>query len=212
MRRLHAFGRVDIQRGLRDHEFDMIAGRYGFTFADDHRAFLEGGLPTGPGWPDWRAPDQRAVRDQLAWPVEGLLFDVEHKGYWHPSWGERPTDLLDALAVAAATLLRAPQMVPLRGNRYLPAGAGYASASGPTADVPHRGRAPPAPDLADWVAQEFGVAPLPDKTAEVTVEFWGDLLEDHSSLRLSRRGRPDHHFQVFLAAIASGVRAGSQAR
>ncbi len=86
LRRLAAYRVVDLQRGLRDHEFDMISARYGFTFADDHRALLVGGLPPGPGWADWRAPDQRAVRDQLAWPVEGLLFDVEHKGFWHPAW------------------------------------------------------------------------------------------------------------------------------
>ncbi len=31
-------------------------------------------------------------------------------------------------------------------------------------------------DLADWVVQEFGIAPLPEKVADVTVDFWGDLL------------------------------------
>jgi hypothetical protein len=174
IRRLHAFGGVDIQRGLRDSEFAMITARYGFEFAPDHRAFLVGGLPTGAGWPDWRSVDHRTLRDQLAWPVEGMLFDVEHKGYWHPSWGERPTDLLDALAVAGAALVRAPQMVPLRGNRYLPSGvdcAGHPVLAMFRTDVGTAGA-----DLAEWVTQEFGDAPAPDKTATVTVEFWGSLL------------------------------------
>jgi hypothetical protein len=172
MRRLVAFGVVDIQRGLRGHEFDLIRARYGFTFAADHRAFLAGGLPTGPGWPDWRAPDQRPVRDQLAWPVEGMLFDVEHKGFWHRAWGQCPDDPAAALAVAGAALLRAPQMVPLRGNRYLPAGgSGHPILAMFRSEVHTFGA-----DLADWVVQEFGVAPAPEKVADVTVEFWGDLL------------------------------------
>jgi hypothetical protein len=172
MRRLAAYGAVDLQRGLRDHEFDVICARYGFTFADDHRAFLAGGLPAGPGWPDWRTPDQRAVRDQLAWPVEGLLFDVEHKGFWHFAWGECPDDPAQAVAVAGAALLRAPQMVPLRGNRYLPAGgSGHPILQMFRSEVRIFGA-----DLADWVVQEFGVAPLPEKVAEATVEFWGELL------------------------------------
>ncbi|HEX3827019.1 MAG TPA: hypothetical protein VHV82_07090 [Sporichthyaceae bacterium] len=174
MRRLVAYQVVDIQRGLRDHEFDMVGARYGFTFADDHRAFLEGGLPTGPGWPDWRAPDQRAVRDQLAWPVEGLLFDVEHKGFWHRAWGECPDDPLAALAVAGAALLRAPQMVPLRGNRYLPAGAG--TSVHPILQMFRSDVHTFGADLADWVVQEFAVTAAPEKASEVTVEFWGDLL------------------------------------
>lgn len=174
IRRLWAYGVVDVQRGLRDHEFDLIQQRYGFTFADDHRAFLIGGLPTGPGWPDWRSPDQRAVRDQLAWPVEGLLFDVEHTGFWHASWGQRPDDPEQALAVAGAALLRSPQMVPLRENRYLPAavgGSGQAILQMFRSEVRTFGL-----DLADWVVQEFGFAAVPEKLPRVTVEFWGDLL------------------------------------
>jgi hypothetical protein len=174
MRRLMAYGVVDIQRGLRDAEFEMITERWGFTFAEDHRAFLIGGLPVGPDWPDWRSPDQRALRDQLAWPVEGLLFDVEHRGFWHPAWGERPEELGDAVAVAAAALARVPQLAPLRGNRYLPAQAG---ASGhPILQMFRSAIRTFGTDLADWVVQEFGTGPLPEKAAEVTVEFWGELL------------------------------------
>jgi hypothetical protein len=174
MRRLAAYGVVDIQRGLRDSEFDAICARYGFTFADDHRALLTGGLPTGPGWPDWRSSDQRAVRDQLAWPVQGVLFDVQHKGFWHRAWGECPERRDEALAVAEAALAGVPRMVPLLGHRYLPAGAG--SAPHPILQMFRSEIRIFGVDLADWVVQEFGTAPLPEKVPAVTVEFWGELL------------------------------------
>jgi hypothetical protein len=64
----------------------------------DHWAFLAAGLPFNrpseegqtrrrSPWPDWRDGDPGDLREQLGWPVEGALFDVEHNALWHPSWG-----------------------------------------------------------------------------------------------------------------------------
>ena len=76
--------------GLTDAEFARIETEFGFRFADDHRAFLAGGVPSGRGWPDWRGPDRQALRDRLAAPVEGVLFDVAENGFWYADWGARP--------------------------------------------------------------------------------------------------------------------------
>ena len=73
--------------GLTDAEFALVEASYGFTFADDHREFLAAGLPVddepGRGWPDWRSGDPAELRRMLDWPVEGVLFDVEHNGSRH---------------------------------------------------------------------------------------------------------------------------------
>ncbi|TCR15409.1 hypothetical protein [Streptomyces sp. BK205] len=105
---------------------------YGFEFADDHRAFLATGLPvTGPPedrqtwyrpWPEWRGGDLDSLRRQLGWPVEGVLLDVEHNGFWYEGWGERPAARTAALAVARHHLAQA--LVPVYGHRYLPADRG----------------------------------------------------------------------------------------
>jgi hypothetical protein len=55
-------------------------------------------------WPDWRDGDPGDLREQLGWPVEGALFDVEHNALWHPSWGQRPTGISQALSTARSTL------------------------------------------------------------------------------------------------------------
>jgi hypothetical protein len=78
--------------GLSPAEIRRIERQYGFEFADDHLAFLKEGLPTNarpkprePGvwyawdepWPDWRNGDPDALREQLNWPVTGVLLDVK---------------------------------------------------------------------------------------------------------------------------------------
>jgi len=108
--------------GLRDGEFCEVEERFGSRFGADHRELLSVTLPVGPRWPDWRhGPDEQLHR-MLAWPVEGILFDVGNNAFWPPSWGRRPADPAEALSVAATRLSQVPRLVPIVGHRYLPAG------------------------------------------------------------------------------------------
>lgn len=43
--RLVRLGTTEIQRGLSETELAHVEQRFGFEFADDHRAFLAAGLP-----------------------------------------------------------------------------------------------------------------------------------------------------------------------
>ena len=52
-RRLRHLMPQAIQSGLTEAECARAEGRFGFEFADDHRAFLLAGLPAGRRWPDW---------------------------------------------------------------------------------------------------------------------------------------------------------------
>ena len=184
-------GACRIEPGLTDAEFARIEAELGFQFADDHRAFLAAGLPLSvlhedpPGvistyrspWPDWRDGDLAALRERLDWPVEGVLYDVEHNAYWHDSWGDRPEAPAHALAVARQNLANAPKLVPIHAHRYLPAGRdthGHAVLSIYQTDIIVYGA-----DLADYIYQEFGGAPAAQsdahQTARLTVDFWSDF-------------------------------------
>lgn len=176
-RRLAEFGLHSIMPGLSEQEFARIEAELGFDFAEDHRAFLAAGVPMGlGGWPDWRAGDPERLRDQLRRPVEGLLFDVEHAGFWVEDWGSRPAAKADALAVAERELARVPVMVPLAGHRYLPSGRenwGHPVLSIYQSDVIVYGA-----DLLDYIGREFGPersGTVPD--VEATVPFWREVLE-----------------------------------
>jgi hypothetical protein len=103
----------DVRPGLTDAEFEELERRFGFEFADDHRAFLATGLPVGGSWPDWRDGDTEQLRSRLNWPVDGVLFDVEQNGFWHDEWPTRPIVVSEAIALASSLLATVPQMVPI---------------------------------------------------------------------------------------------------
>jgi hypothetical protein len=167
-RRLIALGTA-VAPGFTPAELASVEARFGFTFADDHRAFLAAGAPVGGRWPDWRAGDVPT----LDWPVEGVLFDVEHNDFWYDAWGRRPPTLDAALGEASRQLAQVPVMVPVYGHRYLPAGRGtfgHPVLSMYQTDIICYGA-----NLADWVTADFGSGSLGE--CEPTVEFWRDLVQ-----------------------------------
>ena len=180
-RRLALLGVVDIRPGLSGDEVDEVQARLGFQFADDHRAFLAAGLPLNRSWPDWRDGGTASLRQWLAGPVEGVLFDVEHDGFWHPSWGERPTDRTSRQTVAARELATWPQLVPISGHRYLPAGRGthgHPVLSVHQTDIIYYGS-----DIADHIHRELARELVlarddPAWNPRSTVPFWTDILHD----------------------------------
>lgn len=191
-RRLTQLGRCKLAPGLTDEEFDRIEREYGVEFADDHRAFLAAGLPINTPfekeegvfhawerpWPEWRDGDPDSIRQRLNWPVEGVLFDVEHNAYWHDSWGERPAGLAEALETAGRRLAEVPGLVPIYGHRFLPGGRGtfgHPVLSMWQTDIIYYGM-----NLVDYIHQEFG-GPGLDRMderwqPEATIDFWKDLL------------------------------------
>ncbi len=183
-RRLARLGRVDLLPGLSDAEFARVEEEFGFEFGDDHRAFLAAGLPMGrpspahrrQPWPNWRDGDPDELRETLARPVDGVLFDVEYNSFWSPRWGARPDAPAEALEVARAELATVPRMVPVASHRYLPAGRGtygHPVLSMSQSDVIYYGT-----DLADYIDREFN-GPLPWDDASqprATVPFWRDLV------------------------------------
>jgi hypothetical protein len=136
------------------------------------------GRPSAPGpWPDWRDGDPADLRQRLAWPVEGVLFDVERNAYWHPSWGRRPADPGHALSAARRHLAQAPAMIPVYSHRYLPAGRlahGHPVLSIYQTDIIVYGT-----DLPEYVTNEFTERRhfiAPDWTPPPLVPFWSDFV------------------------------------
>ncbi|WUH91776.1 hypothetical protein OG900_17755 [Streptomyces sp. NBC_00433] len=186
-RRLVRTGRYAFEPGLTDAEFSRIEREYGFEFADDHRAFLAAGLPVNVApeagqtwsrpWPEWRGGDLHSLRRQLDWPVEGVLLDVEHNGFWYEGWGERPAAGPAALDAARHHLAKVPVLVPVYAHRYVPAGRGtfgHPVLSLWQTDIIYYGL-----DLPDYIHREFDAARGDvDETwnPEASTPFWRDLL------------------------------------
>ncbi|MFZ5439188.1 MAG: hypothetical protein ACOZQL_04225 [Myxococcota bacterium] len=73
--------RVALEPGRSPAELSSVETRFGLSFPPDLRELLS--LPHCAGWPNWRTPDE-TLAYQVAWPVEGLLFDVEDNALWLP--------------------------------------------------------------------------------------------------------------------------------
>jgi hypothetical protein len=160
--------------GLTDDELDAVEQRFGFTFAEDHRAFLQAVLPVGERWPDWRHGSEQALGDQLAWPVRGVLFDVEHADVWPADWGMRPPTMTQALVVAEERLATVPQLVPVYGHRYLPAGRG--SGGHPVLSVYQTDIIYYGLDLDDYIHREFELPASAPPRARLEPARNGDVL------------------------------------
>ncbi|MFE2015475.1 hypothetical protein [Streptomyces sp. NPDC059491] len=185
-RRLAQTGLYEFETGLTDAEFSRIEQEYGFEFADDHRAFLAAGLPINvppedgqtwsEPWPEWRG-DPDKLHEQLEWPVEGVLLDVEHHRFWHETWGERPVDDAAALAAARSSLADVPPLIPVYAHRYLPAGRG--NFGHPVLSVWQTDMIYYGLNLIDYVHREFDEAREAVDDAwnpKATVPFWRDFL------------------------------------
>jgi hypothetical protein len=158
--------------GLTDTEVEAIEAKYGFRFPPDLRDFLQTGLPTASSFLNWRSATESDVRKSLAWPLEGMLFDVENNVFWLREWGAKPETADQRRLIVEQAVDRAPRLIPVYSHRYMP-------------DRPHESGNPVLSvyqtdiiyygfDLDDYLRHEFD---LPDRKpwAEKGVEFWDDV-------------------------------------
>ena len=72
---------ITLAPGLSPLEFQRIEAIHRFRFPPDLRSLLSCALPVGPSFPDWREPKSLAILDRLAWPFDGIAFDIEHNTF-----------------------------------------------------------------------------------------------------------------------------------
>ncbi len=169
---------IPLQPGLSDAEVSTIEEKYGFRFPPDLRTLLQHSLPAGQYFPNWRNGPEAELRERLSWPLEGLLFDVEH-GVWQASWGPKPLVLAEAFAHIRRLVASAPTLVPVYSHRYIPTKphrSGNPVLSVVQTDIIYYGN-----DLADYFRNEFQV-PQPESITNVPrpVEFWTDIIDWNS--------------------------------
>jgi hypothetical protein len=118
--RLQSSG-VAFDAGLTDDEVAAAESRFAFRFPPDLRAFLQTALPSGKPFPDWRSGDEARLRDWLDVPRRGVVFDVEHNGFWIEEWGPRRKSLAEAKQAAELLIASAPRLIPVYMHRMMPA-------------------------------------------------------------------------------------------
>jgi len=179
-------GAVRIQAGLTDSELDAAEQRFDLRFPHDLRALLRRGLPTGWDWPNWRDPE---ADDYLRWavgkPRRAMEFDVLNNGVWFADWGTRPDTEPASVQVAVEGLARAPRLVPVHSNRYIPCEP--LRAGNPVLEFTQIiETAVAGDDLADFLAVEFGAprpASRPTPAGGRPIAFWSAIVDARFSSR-----------------------------
>jgi hypothetical protein len=171
---------VIFEPALSQTEIRQIEERYKFRFPPDLREFLMFALPASSGFLNWRKAEEAEIIKSLMWPCIGICFDIERNSFWMEEWGERPSTLEDALAIARKAIESAPTLIPINGHRYIPERpdeAGNPVFSVYQTDIIYYGA-----DLADYLENEFsyyfGRAEYRLEGEVKQIEFWSHLAED----------------------------------
>jgi hypothetical protein len=168
---------IHVAEGLSDQEVVRIEHTYKFRFPPDLRALLQYVLPVADAFPNWRDASEESLRSRLAWPADGICFDIEHAGFWMAEWGLRPADLATACQIARREIAKAPKLIPIYAHRYIPDEphlAGNPIFSVYQTDIIYYGR-----DLAHYFANEFA-SPRPPWVAVSArpIRFWDQVAFD----------------------------------
>lgn len=164
---------LEVAAGLSSDEIAAAETLHGFRFPPDLRSLLSRAVPVGDGFPDWRAPGSAFIRDRLALPALGIVFDVENNDFWRAEWGAWPAAA--AIRERVGRLVAdAPFLIPICGQRYMPASPH--AAGNPIFSVYQTEVVCHGVDLVDYLRREFGV-PDPRRTPGELREipFWSTL-------------------------------------
>ncbi|KAE8709590.1 agamous-like MADS-box protein AGL61-like isoform X1 [Hibiscus syriacus] len=111
---------IPILPGLTDQEFASIESTFRFTFPPDLRSILREGLPVDPSFPNWRSSSPQQLNILLNFPLLSLSKNIKLRNFWSDSWGPKPPNPNDALALVKKLFMTAPLLVPIYRNCYIP--------------------------------------------------------------------------------------------
>ncbi|XP_010266969.1 PREDICTED: uncharacterized protein LOC104604364 [Nelumbo nucifera] len=112
--------RIPVTDGLTDYEFSSVEASFGFTFPPDLRSIIREGLPVGPGFPNWRSSSFQQLQILINLPNLGICKEISKGTFWCRSWGDEPDNPDEALALAKQLMEKAPVLVPIYRNYYIP--------------------------------------------------------------------------------------------
>ena len=160
-------------KGYTKSELEAAQEKFGIVFPPDLINLYLEKRPVGGH--DWR--NEAAIRKMLSWPLETLLFDVEHNQLWWSEWGKRPDTAEARREILALVVSRAPRLIPLFSHRFLPASpcvSGNPVFSVYGADVIAYGA-----NLNDYFEREFGTRPNVQLSRLAKhIPFWSDLARN----------------------------------
>ncbi|MDQ0201952.1 SMI1/KNR4 family protein [Neobacillus ginsengisoli] len=170
---------VKFTTGLTHKEIDEIEVLYNIQFPPDLKEFLTFALPISDGFVNWIDKSKEnieSITDRLNWPLEGIVFDIEHNEFWMKDWGKKPSSLKDAVNIATMYYNKAPKLIPLYSHRYIPSTPfekGNPIMSVHQSDIIYYGE-----NLFSYFLVEFNFKDYDHIDFEniKRISFWGDII------------------------------------
>jgi len=106
--------------GYSEQELADIQGQWALRFPPDLIDIYRERRTVIPSGFDWISTPATSIQGMLDWPVDGLLFDLQHNVLWLPEWGEKPARASEAEGIIRAAVAAAPRLIPVFGHRYIP--------------------------------------------------------------------------------------------
>jgi hypothetical protein len=123
--KLKAMG-YTIDAGLDDAEVHAVEKAFKAPLPPDLEILLRAGVIRKGAWqrdgvlPDWRSPDQEAVRYREYIEEHTFRFDIENNNYWSEQFGEKPKDTEKAVQQALVVIRTWPPLFPIFSHRFIP--------------------------------------------------------------------------------------------
>jgi hypothetical protein len=170
---------VTFQEGLSKQEMLEVQEHYNIYFPPDLSRFLMTALPISNSFVNWRdvsTENIKNIKERLNWPLEGMIYDIEHNNFWYEEWGKKPDDLSEAIEICKREFQTVPKLIPTCSHRYIPSEPH--ENSNPVFSVHQTDIIYYGESLLSYLEIEFRIKKWKDMdfNSIKKIRFWDDLL------------------------------------
>lgn len=167
--------------GYSQIELDDIQAQWNLRFPPDLIDLLRGHrlLGDGPGAFDWITTDPATIQKRLEWPFDGFWFDVKNCDVWWPEWGDKPSNIDEQYRHLKEIFAKAPKLIPLLANRYLPEEP--FERSNPVLSVHQTDVICYGANLQDWIEREHSGWDSRPWPPVKEIPFWSEALRKNNA-------------------------------
>ncbi len=166
-----------IDPGLDDAEIDAVESAFKAPLPPDFKILLKTGvIQKAPSQrdgvlPDWRNPEKE-VLSRKEWIENAFSFDIENNNYWNGLFGNKPTNINEAIKKALDIISTWPMLYPIFSHRFISSEPN--KAGNPVFSVWQAGDSVYyGANLIDYFNKEFDLGLENSKEKPEPVPIWG---------------------------------------
>ncbi|GAB5457491.1 MAG: hypothetical protein Hens3KO_05210 [Henriciella sp.] len=162
--------------GMTLSEIASVEAQLDFPLPSDLKFLLENVQDPGGVLFPWSDFSIERYQEMIDFVWRGISFDIEHNALWLEKWGQRPSDLTAAKALAKKDFQTWPRLLPIYGHRFL--AADPCLPDNPVFSIMQTDIIYYGTNLADYLLREFCPGrPLIMSEPLRRIPIWSDFAE-----------------------------------